>query len=1366
MTAPFSRMFAVRRRGGLVAALLGSTATGLPGAVRAQDVAADGRTPTAVATTGAVTEVTGGTVHGGLGFNSFSTLSVGAGHSVNIHAPAGTGGTVNIVRDRASVIDGALTGMVGGAAGGTLVIANPHGIVVGAGGQVSGGSVTLTTPDAGFVAGFFGPDGRPAAGRAEALLDGSAPRAAGADVVVDGGVTGTEGVTLRAGRDVIVGTTTAAGRAAAVSAVANTGARRAIVLDAGRDVAVRGSVTARTGDAGGSVTLRAGRDATVSGTLDAGGRGDGAGGSIGLLAERAAWLTATGSVLADAPGAGDGGRIVFSGLSTVRLDGRLTAAAAAPGAAPGDVVIDPEEIVISTDQWWVGQNVTLDASARIELRPGVILSTRTASNRAAALQPFTTPTGRANNLTLRAPVIEIGEQAQILATGGTGADGTVFAGGAIHLDARSVVTTPGILTLGSEARIGIAPGVVILGDSVTIEAVAESTLRATTLRDLVEIGTAGLPPLVADFVQKQVDAIINGIDRLPGEFLPVIVTADARVSTAADRIEALAGRVVITARASTDVTVASDDAILSAVAVQTGTFADVDLQSSSQFFNNIGSVQRGQRIAASDLVVIEAITHEAQRLVAQAGNGPVDEGQAFLLSNRQQRARVRWLRGAVDTIFGPAVGIEGDTLIRARAVRDLSLRAAASGDGIAGAIVLSTQNAPVDPALFQGPIPPKLMPALLDPNLPTGTSVEGAGGISTGGRGGVTIEATTRYDRLDVSAEAFQGPAPAGAAPPPPAAAPSHPQAAKRQALLHIAAALGNVATVAQQVGIDLAAEIAQDPGIAGVVLRHNDDTRVDASGSGIGRITLTPPDYDYASPPPPAAPLVISARTETAAADVRAEVVAPGSQAPLIPVVFADLASETTANLGYDVETSGNITVAARTAMPGWNEAPAAAAAGLLPLAPDGSGLADGAALPPLSGLLTPSRAAFSTRAEGAAGAPARLVTLLAEVGGTQRALAVGGAAPGSARPGVDPRADNAAVAVGAGGRTAGVALDRTTLETPGAVTLDAQAAGRADIPGLITAAAAVEARDSTLTAGTGMQVRATGTVEVEAESAEGSARGAAARANDEETAAEIDTAADAAIDGSAAARQAFALAFAPQAGQATADIALTRTTATATGDIIVAAQGETGATLGAETEGLAVALAATETAATVTVRDSRLESAGVVSLGALTVERHDLTARRPADDGKRNRHGRRRVAAPVADGRAGGQPRGGDGPVRHGGERVGAGRPAPDLRCADPGGRGAPRRGGGIFLRTGYGGRGRGRDGRGRPARHRRAGGERPVGDDRSDGRRRYRGPPALGDAARPRPDRCGAAPRRRPGRGARAADGRGGGDGRPRG
>ncbi|MCB1493279.1 MAG: leukotoxin LktA family filamentous adhesin, partial [Rhodobiaceae bacterium] len=175
----------------------------IPGAAVAQ-VVPDGRTQTTVSGNGSANvNVTTQTISKGAGFNSFSKFNANPGQNVNLHLPKGTGAIVNIVNGPRSQINGAVRAMQNGKVGGKLYFANPNGVVVGPSGSFQAGSVSVSTPSQGFVDGFFDKNGRPRAGAAGQLFDGTEPLS-GAAIEVDGRILATDRVRLRAGGDLSI----------------------------------------------------------------------------------------------------------------------------------------------------------------------------------------------------------------------------------------------------------------------------------------------------------------------------------------------------------------------------------------------------------------------------------------------------------------------------------------------------------------------------------------------------------------------------------------------------------------------------------------------------------------------------------------------------------------------------------------------------------------------------------------------------------------------------------------------------------------------------------------------------------------------------------------------------------------------------------------------------------------------------------------------------------------------------------------------------------------------------------------------------------------------------------------------------------
>ncbi|WP_394787155.1 leukotoxin LktA family filamentous adhesin [Rhodoferax sp.] len=175
--------------------LLGPPATAGP----ADGIVVDGRTQTSVTSAGNTVSVNTATVTGSNAFNSFSKFNVGSGVTANLYLPSGTSNLINLVRDARSDIYGMVNAVKDGQIGGNVWFANPYGMVVGAGGVVNVGALTMTTPTVGFIDGFFNSPNNPDATSVSQLLAGTAPRNAGGTISIQGRINAINGVSLSAG---------------------------------------------------------------------------------------------------------------------------------------------------------------------------------------------------------------------------------------------------------------------------------------------------------------------------------------------------------------------------------------------------------------------------------------------------------------------------------------------------------------------------------------------------------------------------------------------------------------------------------------------------------------------------------------------------------------------------------------------------------------------------------------------------------------------------------------------------------------------------------------------------------------------------------------------------------------------------------------------------------------------------------------------------------------------------------------------------------------------------------------------------------------------------------------------------------------
>ncbi|WP_018410451.1 leukotoxin LktA family filamentous adhesin [Methyloversatilis thermotolerans] len=427
----------------------------------AQAIQTDGNTLTTVTTAGAVTDVRTATVRGDAGFNSFRHFSVNTGHTANLHLPDGTVNLINIVRDSRVDIQGTLNALRDGRIGGNVFFASSHGFVVGAGGVVNVGSLSVSTPTQGFVDGFFRSPGVPDAGSVAQLLNGTAPLSSAA-IRIDGRVNAVEDVTLLAGTVSVGGQILTGGRfegrAPDFSDVVNAqglaqGSR--VIEKAGRiyiaadeDIEISGTLDARGGSgvAGGEVVLRAGRDiiADVDAMVTAAGDGeDSHGGRIDSLAQRSALIRSGAVMDASAGASGDGGFIEFSARDTVELAGGQFHADGRNGGAAGTVLIDPDKIILSANLLRTGSgypglpsggsvtgaNLLLQADESITVNENVVVSSRSvAGNHTSGVS-----TGDSGDITFEAPVIVLKSGSQVLANADSG-----FEAGDVTFTAKSV----------------------------------------------------------------------------------------------------------------------------------------------------------------------------------------------------------------------------------------------------------------------------------------------------------------------------------------------------------------------------------------------------------------------------------------------------------------------------------------------------------------------------------------------------------------------------------------------------------------------------------------------------------------------------------------------------------------------------------------------------------------------------------------------------------------------------------------------------------------------------------------------------------------------------------------------------------------
>jgi len=440
--------------------LMAALQAAYPAIVSAQTVILpDGRTQTVVGNSGSVWNVSTGTITGSNAFNSFSAFSVGAANTVNLHVPSSAANLINIVRDQRTDIYGILNAIKDGRIGGNVWFANPHGFVVGAGGVVNVGSLSVSTPTQQFVDNFFSLPGSPDQASVTQLLSGSAPRSGTGLVSILGKVNAIDGVNLSAGAINVAGSiysgarfvgaapdftdvVNANGLVSATNVMVKEG-RIQIVAD--NDVTVSGTVAAPggTGVRGGDISIRAGGNVELNAGANVSARGNGAnsaGGTVNVWGGNNASFHAGAVLDASAGSSGDGGAIELSAKNLVTLTGGQFKAGAEGGRA-GSILIDPSGVSFnwngaSYDMFTDGAAFSVIASGYITLND-VFLSTRKVAagdaNRANII--FAASTGDSGSLELHAPTITAGSGTRLLTNASGG-----YAAGKIELLAEQKIT--------------------------------------------------------------------------------------------------------------------------------------------------------------------------------------------------------------------------------------------------------------------------------------------------------------------------------------------------------------------------------------------------------------------------------------------------------------------------------------------------------------------------------------------------------------------------------------------------------------------------------------------------------------------------------------------------------------------------------------------------------------------------------------------------------------------------------------------------------------------------------------------------------------------------------------------------------------
>lgn len=389
----------VRTLSAAVSAAMGVLVAVVPGVSHATGnlIVPNGRTATRLRVRGNVTEIDTSTVRGSVAFNAFRYFQEAGGNTVNLQVPRKAATLLNMVYGGRTVIDGVLNAYHDGRIGGNVVFADPHGLIVGAHGQVNVGALIVTTPTRAFMNRVLSPGGRIDAAVTARLLAGHAPQSADGRIVIDGRIDALHRVTLQAAEllESDTGRMTAGDAAKArmklFQATVNTqGLRQATsvvehdgVIDiiGGKSARLSGSLQASGSNRGGAVMVTANTvDVAATARIDASGAegggtiliGGGPHGGGPVPAARTVNVAQGARITADATADGDGGQVVvwsrsgtyFSGHISARggpgggnggaaevsapigLNFRGTVDTSAPNGKTGNLLLDPNNLAV------------------------------------------------------------------------------------------------------------------------------------------------------------------------------------------------------------------------------------------------------------------------------------------------------------------------------------------------------------------------------------------------------------------------------------------------------------------------------------------------------------------------------------------------------------------------------------------------------------------------------------------------------------------------------------------------------------------------------------------------------------------------------------------------------------------------------------------------------------------------------------------------------------------------------------------------------------------------------------------------------------------------------------------------------------
>lgn len=484
-----------------LAALFGAAAV----PAHAGGIVTTGQTATQLQVNGSVTNITTGTIKGGTALNAFSTFDVDHGKTANLVVPDNAKHLLNLVYDAPVNVNGTVNSLKNGRVGGNVIFADPHGMIVGSGGVLNVGSLTVVTPTRQFMDGVIDVKGNVSELAVSQLIKGQVEHSSDGVIHIDGAINALEKISLqgakvavagklKAGPDVLheaafYGSVNAANVQQAAGMVEHNGEIE-IVADTSATIAGTLDVSRRQGaGTGGKVGVMA-ADVQLSGTarIDASGTDGGGQVSVGMRQAGGAVVHASvtqmdaGALVgADAIGKGDGGTVTVWGDASNHVHGDISARGGSTGGNGGQVevsarqglqitgkvdtsaqaglagtlLIDPDNLQIvdgsagsSTDSTVTVGWLQSQGDTNIVLSADNTLTVGNSSSGAAAhVDLSTTLLSHANSLTLKGNDVVVNAGSTILTGGGS----VVLDGASINVGAGALIDTVTAATAGRTA---------------------------------------------------------------------------------------------------------------------------------------------------------------------------------------------------------------------------------------------------------------------------------------------------------------------------------------------------------------------------------------------------------------------------------------------------------------------------------------------------------------------------------------------------------------------------------------------------------------------------------------------------------------------------------------------------------------------------------------------------------------------------------------------------------------------------------------------------------------------------------------------------------------------------------------------------